>query len=179
MGFSYFLSFKFFSPTSLPPPTKQRLPTTQLPVDRCTWWSWRAHECKNSECYTFLLAPDTTVAAHGSGEILKVWTGVLLFSHSVVSDSLRPHGLKHARLPCPSTPRAYSNSCPLNWWYHPTISSSVIPFSSCLQSFPATGSFPMSQLLASGGQSIRASASVLPMNIQGWFPLGLAGLISL
>ena len=104
----------------------------------------------------------------------------LLFSHSVVSDSLRPHG--HAKPPCPSlSPRACSNSCPLSWWCHPTISSSVIPFSSCLQSFPALGSFPVSWPFTSGGQRIgaSASASVLPMNIQDWFPLGLTGLISL
>ena len=103
------------------------------------------------------------------------------FSHSVVSDSLWPHGLQHTRLPCPSpTPGAYSNSCPSSQWCHPTISSSVIPFSSCLQSFPASGSFSMSQFFTSSGQSIRvsASASVLPMNIQDWFPLGLTGLIS-
>ena len=103
-------------------------------------------------------------------------------SCSVVSDSLRPHGLQHARLPCPSsTPRAYSNSCLSSQWCHPTISSSVIPFSSCLKSFPASGSFPMSQFFASGGQNIgaSASASVLSMNIQDWFPLGLIGLISL
>ena len=100
--------------------------------------------------------------------------------HSVVSDSLQPHGLQHARLPCPSpTPGAYTNSCPLSWWGHPTISSSVIPFSSCLQSFPAPGSLPMSQLFASSDQSIGASASVLPMNIQGWFPFGLTRLITL
>ena len=88
--------------------------------------------------------------------------------HSVMASSLRPHGLQHARLPCPSpTPGACSNSCPLNRWCHPTISSSVVPFSSCLQSFPASGSFPVSQFFASGGQSIgaSASASVLPMNI--------------
>jgi len=104
------------------------------------------------------------------------------FSCSVVSDSLRPHGLQHARPPCPSpTPGTYSNSCPLSQWCHPTISSSVIPFSSCLQSFPSSGSFPINQFFASGGQSIgaSASASVLPMNIQDWFPLGLTGLISL
>ena len=104
------------------------------------------------------------------------------FSHSVVSNSLQPHGLQHARLPCPSpTPGAYSNSCPSSWWYHPTISSSVVPFSSCLQSFPASGSFQMSQFFMSGGQSIgvSASASVLPMNIQGWFPLRWIGWISL
>ena len=104
------------------------------------------------------------------------------FSRSVVSNSLRPHGLQHTRIPCPSpTPGAYSNSCPSNWWCHPTISSSVIPFSSCLQSFPASGSFLMSQFFTSGGQSIgvSASASVLPMNIQDWFPLGWTSWISL
>ena len=103
-------------------------------------------------------------------------TNILLFSRSVMSDSLKPHGLQHARLPCPSpTPGVCSNSCPLSRWCHPTISSSVLPFSSCLQSFPASGSFLMSQFFASGGQSIgfSASASVLPMNIQYWFPLGL------
>ena len=105
---------------------------------------------------------------------------ILFFSHLAVSNSLQPHGLQHARLPCPSPSHgACSNSCPLSQWCHPTISSSVIPFSSCLQSFPASGSFPMSQLLASGGQSISASASVFPMNIQSWFPLRLTGLISL
>ena len=104
------------------------------------------------------------------------------FSRSVMSNSLRPHGLQHTRPPCPSpTPRVYSNSCPLSQWCHPTISSSVVPFSSCLQSFPASGSFQMSQLFASGGQSIgvSASASVLPMNIQDLFPLGWTGWISL
>ena len=103
-------------------------------------------------------------------------------SHSVVSDSLRLHGLQHTRLPCPSpTPRAYLNSCPSNWWYHPTIVSSIVPFSSYLHSLPASGSFPSSQLSASGGQSIgaSASASVLPMNIQDWFPLGWTSLIFL
>ena len=107
---------------------------------------------------------------------------VLQFSHSVVSDSLWLHGLQHARLPCLSpTPRACSNSCPLSQWCHPTISSSVVPFSSCPQSFPASGPFIMSQLFASGGQSIgtSASASVLPTNIQDRLPLGLTGLISL
>ena len=96
------------------------------------------------------------------------------FSCSVVSDSLWPHGLQHSRLPCPSaSPRLCSDSCPLSWWCHPTISSSVTPLS-CLQSFPASGSFPVKQLFTSGGPSIRASASasVLPMNIQDWFPLG-------
>ena len=90
-----------------------------------------------------------------------------------------PHGLQHTRLPCPSlTPGACSNSCYLSCWCHPTTSSSVVPFSSCPQSFPASESFPISQFFSSGGQSIAASASVLPMNIQGCFPLGLTGLIS-
>ena len=105
-------------------------------------------------------------------------------SRSVMYDSLQPHGLQHARPPCPSpTPRACSNSCPSGQWYHPTISSSVVPFSPCLQSFPASGSgsFPMSKFFTSGGQSIGviASTSVLPVNTQDWSPLGLTGLISL
>ena len=103
------------------------------------------------------------------------------FSHSVVSDSLQPYGPQLARPPCPSpTPGVYSNSSPLSQWCHPTISSSVIPFSSHLQPFPASGSFPMSQLLTSGGQSIGVlpSASILPMNIQDWFPLEWTGWIS-
>ena len=105
---------------------------------------------------------------------------LLLFSGQVMSDSLQPHELQHARLPCPSpSPWVCSNSCSLSQWCHPTILSSVTPFSSCPQSFPASGSFPISWLFASGGQSIGASASVLPMNIQGWFSLGLTGLISL
>ena len=104
------------------------------------------------------------------------------FSRSVMSNSLWPHGLQHTRLPCPSpTPRACSDSCPSSWWCHPTISSSVIPFSSCLQSFPASGSFPVSQFFASGGQNtgVSVSASVLPMNIEDWFPLGWTGWVSL
>ena len=104
------------------------------------------------------------------------------FGRSVVSDSLWPHEPQHARPPCPSpTPGVYSNSCPLCWWYHPTISSSVIPFSSCPQSFLASGSFQMSQLFASAGQRIgvSASASVLPMNTEDWSPLGWTGWISL
>ena len=104
------------------------------------------------------------------------------FSCLVESYSLWPHGLQHARLPCPSSiPEACSNSCPSSRWCHPAISSSVIPFSSCLQSFPTAGSFPVSQFFASDGQSIgaSASASVPPMNIQDWFPLGWTGWISL
>ena len=102
-------------------------------------------------------------------------------SHSIVSNSLRPHGLQHIRLPCPSpTPRAFSDSCLLGQWCHPTISSSVIPFSSCLQPFLASGSFQMSQFFTSGGQSVgaSASASALPVNIQDSFPLGWTGLTS-
>ena len=104
---------------------------------------------------------------------------IIQFSCSVISDSLRPHGLQHARLSCPSpSPRDCSMSCLLSQWCHPTISSSVVPFS-CLQSFPASGSFPMSPFFTSGGPIIgtSASASVFPMNIQDWFPLGLTGMI--
>ena len=104
------------------------------------------------------------------------------FSHSVMSDSLRPHGLQHTRFPWPSpTLGTCSSSCPSGWWCHPTMSSSVVPFSSCLQPFLASGSFPMSQFFTSGGQSVGVSAlaSVLPMNIQDWFPLGWTGWIPL
>ena len=119
--------------------------------------------------------------------IRKLWYIYIMeysvqFSRSVVSDSLWPHGLQHARPPCPTpTPGVDSNSYALNRWCHPTISSSVVPFSSRLQSFPASGSFQISQFFASGGQSIGVSdsASVLPMNIQSWFPLGFTCLISL
>ena len=126
-----------------------------------------------------------------SGFIKLFSSSLLIFAHcfssvqfscSVVSDFLQPRGLQHARPPCPSpTPRVYSNSCPLSRWYHPTISSSVVPFSSCTQSFPASGSFPMSQFFPSGDQSIGVSAlaSVLPMNTQGWSPLEWTGWISL
>ena len=103
-------------------------------------------------------------------------------SQSIVSDSLQPHGLPHTRLPYPSpTTGACSNLCPLSWWCHPAISSSVVPFSFCLQPFPASESFPVSQFFTSGGQSIGPSntASALPMNIQDWFPLWLTALISL
>ena len=105
-----------------------------------------------------------------------------LFSRSVVSNTLWPHGLQHTRLPgLWLSPRVCADSRPLSRWWHPTISSSVIPFSSCLQSFPASGYFPVSQVFTSGGQSIGAStsASVLPVSIQDWFPLGLTSLISL
>ena len=110
------------------------------------------------------------------------WRISVQLNLSVMSDSLRPHGLQHARPPCPSpTPRVYPNSCPLSWWWHPTISSSIVPFSFHLQSFPASRSFQMSQLFASGAQSVgvSASTSVLPMNTQDWSPLGWTGWISL
>ena len=116
-------------------------------------------------------------SSHGSFQ-----SSVTQFSRSVVSDSLRPHEPQHARPPCPPpTPRVYSNSCPLSWWCHPTISSSVIPFSSHPKSLLASGSFQVSQLFASGGQSVgvSTSASVLPMNTQDWSPLGWTGWISL
>ena len=108
--------------------------------------------------------------------------GSVQFSHSVLSDSLLPHGLQHTKPPCPSpTPRVYSDSCLLSRWCHPAISSSVFPFSSRLQIFPASGSFQMSQLFASGGQNIgvSASTSVLPLNNQDWSPLGWTGWVSL
>ena len=119
------------------------------------------------------------IAILDEGSVASYDDLLLLFSHSVVPDSLQPHGLQHAKLPCPSpSPRICSDSCPLSQWCYLTISSSVVPFS-CLQSFPASGSFLMSQFFASGGQSIRASPPVLPMNIQGWFPFGFNGWISL
>ena len=115
---------------------------------------------------------------------IRNYTIILLvqFSCSVMSNTLWPHGLQQARPPCPSpTPGVYLNSCPLSWWCHPAISSSVVPFFSCLQSFRALGSFQMSQLFASDGRStaVSASVSVLPMNIQDWLPLGWTGWISL
>ena len=124
------------------------------------------------ECYIAMQRPSQDVMFQSQ---IILWPLTVQFSRSVVSDSLWPHGLQHTRPPCPSpTPRVYSNSCPLSLWYHPAISSSVVPFSSRLQSFPASGSFPMSQFFTSGGRSIgvSASTSVLPMSIQDWFPLG-------
>ena len=116
-------------------------------------------------------------------QIINWWwseNNLLLFSHYIMSDPLRPHGLQHARFPCPFL-SVCSNSCPLSWWCYLTISSSATHFSFCLQSFPAPGSFAVSWIFALDDQSIGApaSASVLPMNIQGWFPLGLTGFISL
>ena len=115
--------------------------------------------------------------------VIKCSTSLIIqFSSVAQSCPTLCHGLQHARPPCPSpTPGVYSNSYPLSWWYHPTISSSVVPFSSCLQSFPASGSFQMSQFFTSYGQNIGVSAlrSVLSVNIQDWFPLGWTGLIFL
>ena len=123
-------------------------------------------------------------SVHGAD--VDITTSIIYFSQSVQSLSLvrlfEPHGQRHARRPCPSpTPRVYSNSCPLSGWCHLNISSSVVPFSSCLKYLPVSGSFQMSQFFTSGGQSIAASASIsiLPINIQDWFPLGWTGWISL
>ena len=150
---------------------------------------------QNSSFLPLVLGFIAVVVWHAQGEMDQhhlLWTRsapyfyddilLLLSSRLVVSTSLQPHGLQHTRPCCPSpTPRVYSSSCPFSWWCHPTISSSVIPFFSCLQSFPASGSSPMSQFFASGGQSTGApaSASVLLVNIQDWFSLGFTGLISL
>ena len=146
-----------------------------MPFSRGSSWprDWTCVSCSSCIAGRFFMAEPPG----------KPWdTGSVQFSHSVMSDSLWPHELQHARPPCPSpTPRAYPNLCPLSWWCHPTTSSSVIPFSSCPQSFPASGSFQMSQLFTSGGQSIgvSASTSVPPMNTQDWFLLGWTGWISL
>ena len=132
--------------------------------------------------YWFLLFPPYSKHSNQSDPLIIWIRWSVQLSHSVLPDSLWPHGLQQARLPCPSPiPGVYSNSCLLSHWCHPTILSSVVPFSSCLQSFPASGSFPMSQFFTSCGQSIgvSASTSVLPMNIQDWFPLGCTGWISL
>ena len=167
---------------------------TQRSYGRTDWISWKlgifvslwnvfsmsyhSYRMSNKHFIEWLqLTPDNKVD-------LELWTSSVQFkfSRSVVSDSLRPHGPQHARPPCPSpTPGAHSSSCPLNPWCHPTISSSVVPFSSCLQSCPASGSFPRSQFFAWGGQitGVSASASVLPMNIRDWFSLGCTGWNSL
>ena len=129
-------------------------------------------------CFRSYFCIKSNISLSGNKQIFSS----VQFSCSVMSDSLEPHRLQHSRPPCPSpTPGVYSNSCPLSQWCPPTISSSIIPFSSHLQSFPASGSFQMSQLFTPGGQSIgvSASTSVLPMNIQDWFPLGWSGWISL
>ena len=140
-----------------------------------------AHAQEKKKNLKFLKAFRKAFCRQSEGE---VWFTLVQFSHSgsVVSDFFRPHGLQHSSLPCPlPTSGACSNSCPSRWWCHPTITSSAVPISSCLQSFPASGSFPMSQFFPSGGQRIgaSASASVLPVNIQDWFPLGLTGWLSM
>ena len=138
----------------------------------------RAHSVWESLSFQRLL-PVEDVTREG---LSPIWFSTVQFSRSVVSNSLRPHGLQHAKPPCPSpTPGVYSNSCPLSQWCHLTMASSVIPFSSCLQSFPASKSLPVIQFFAWGGQSIGASASTsaLPMNIQDWFPLGFTDFIHL
>ena len=133
--------------------------------------------CPNHRASVLLAFLNECVSVYLNMNVFSVQT-----SRSVVFDSLWPHGLQHARLPCLSpTPGVYSNSCPSHRWCHPTISSSVVPFSSHFQSFPASGSFPMSRFFTSGGQiiGVLTSASILPMNIQVWFPLGWTGWISL
>ena len=139
--------------------------------------------CSQNETHLYIrdLLQYQTESSHYF-ELLGLYFSSVQFSHSVLSDSVWPHGLQHTRPPCLSPiPGVDSNSCPLSRRYHPTTSSSVVPFSSCPQSFPASGSFQMSQLFASGGQSIEASAStsVLPMNTQDWSALGWTGWISL
>ena len=148
-------------------------------------------DASSSQAWNYVLfGVESNIKDHWCGWTRRGFYSILRFSNiysvqfscSVVSDSLRPHGLQHARPPCPSpTPGVYSNSCPLSWWCHPTISSSVVSSSSCPQSLPASGSFPMSQFFASGGQSIgvSASTSVLPMNTQDWSALWWTGWISL
>ena len=141
--------------------------------------SWKENQTSDSPVIT-TWSGSARITSHPASTFRPISS--VQFSRSVMSDSLQPHGPQHARLPCPSpTPGAYSNSCPSNQWCHPTISSSVILFSSHLQSFPASGSFPMNQFFTSGGQSIGVSVSawVLPVNIQDWFPLGWTGWISL
>jgi len=140
----------------------------------------KTHTKKKPFIFIILLDDNCFQSVVGSAvQLYESLISSVQFSRSVVSNSLQPHGLQHTRLPLP-TPRPCSNSRPSSQWCHPTISSSVVPFFSCLQSFPAPGTSPMSQFFASGGQSIRvsASASVLPKNIQDWFPLGLTALIS-
>ena len=143
-----------------------------LPGSLCVIWTWL-------EFFSFYISK--YFFGSSLSQDLVILSSVQ-FSHSVVSDSLWPHERQHTRPPCSwPTPGVHPNSCPLSQWCHPTISSCVIPFSSCPQSFPAWGSFPMSQLLTSGGQSVGVSASisVLPMNTQDWSPLGWTGRISL
>ena len=144
--------------------------------------SWSQEECGIDALLMLVLPSTLWCNSDDSTAFIPSSVQSVQFSPAVVSDSLRPHGLWNARLPCPlPTPRVYSNSCTLSWWCHLTISSSIAPSSSCLQSFPASGSFQVNWFFASAGQSIgvSASGSVLPMNIQDWFPLGWTGWISL
>ena len=158
-----------------------------LKTSRASFGTQRRHSISNRECWllscVWLFVTPWTVTRQAPLSMgLNTGVGSFQFSHSVVSDSLRPHELQHARPPGPSsTPGVHPNSCPSSQWCHPTISSSVVPFSSCPQPLPASESFPMSQLFAWGGQSIgvSASASVLPMNTQDWSPLEWTGWISL
>ena len=141
---------------------------------------WMSVFPQNSYMEILFLKGDNGIRRWGFAEVKAEW--VSQFSHSIVSDSLRPQELQHTRPPCPSlTPRVHPNPCPSSWWCHPAISSFVIPFSFCPQSLPASGSFPMSQLFTWGCQSsgVSASASVLPVNTQDWSPLGWTGWISL
>ena len=166
---------------------KKRLVLTTL----IHWCFLASLECGKADCKCLInVIQDETLHHIGGMLDRRAESGLnktfqfssVQFSLSVKFDSLRPHALQHTRPPCPSpTPGVYSHSCPLSRWCHPTISSSVDPFSSCLQCFPASGSLQMSQLFTSGGRSIgvSASASVLPMNTQDWFPLGWTGWISL
>ena len=143
-------------------------------------WTWVSHTVGRFSTCATMEAPMYILLHWKTKDQVWYLEFLLLFSHLVGPDSLQSHGLQQARLPCPSlSPRVCSNSCPLSRWCLPIISSSVIPFSSCPESCPASASFPMNKLFISGGQSIGVSASVLPTNIQGWFPLGLTGLISL
>ena len=152
-----------------------------MPDDqRGSWWNNNRNKVHNKWNVLESFRSHSPTSVHG--KIVFHEIDLLLFSRSVMSDSLRPHGLQHARPPCPSpSPGVCSHSHPLSRWCHPTISLSVISFSSCSQSFPASGSFLGSQFVTSGAQSIvvSASASVLPMNTQDWFPLGWTGWISL
>ena len=149
--------------------------------------NWRLVGCGFTHCCGFTLCPGLFIQGVSSGlnwlrPRVRMMFSSVQFSHSVMSDSLWPQESQHARSPCPSpTPGIYSSSCPSSRWCHPAISSSVVPFSSCPQSLPASGSFPMSQFFAWGGQSIGVVAlvSVLPMNTQDWSPLEWTGWISL
>ena len=145
-------------------------------------WSFETSAHLKHICWSFIYERGYSNSQWTFKKVFNITDHSVQFSHSVMSDSLWPREPQHARPPCPSpTPRVHPNPCPLSWWCHPTILSSIISFSSCPQSFPASGSFPMSQLFAWGGQNIRASASasILPVNTQDWSPLGWTGWISL